>query len=278
MTDIIPEGPSSGATTHAITQGLAFILTHLEDLWPKTISTRLSDNAQIPVNSPEEAIRRYTQAKFLDCKLSAYPSYTDDFRKDAHDAKIMGGRGITPSILFIDLDLGRFNGNLDMLNQALFRTLRKINEKFHGKFRPTVIWSGNGYHIYLPVQLSGPSWCLAHTDVFYELSWDPDRRLMQWAEQYLSDGKADHAHSKTVSVKNCMLRIPGSINSKNGEQVRILLKWDGQRPYMNWTLKDFQRHLIQKKIGESKQREEQEIHCYFSTDWTKTANVTEKNP
>jgi hypothetical protein len=151
----------------------------------------------------------------------------------------------------------------------LFRTLRKINEKFHGKFRPTLIWSGNGYHVYLPFQLSGPSWCLAHTGIFYELSSDPDRRFIQWVEQYLSDGKADPAHSKGVSFKNCMLRIPGSINSKNGTQIRILQKWDGQRPYINWILKEFQRYLIQKKIGGHKQREEPELTCYFSTDWSR---------
>jgi hypothetical protein len=93
---------------------------------------------------------------------------------------------------------------------------------------------------------------------------------MQWAEQNLSDGKADPAHSKGVSFKNCMLRIPGSINSKNGQQVRILQKWDGERPCINWILKGFQRHLIQNKIGGRKQKEEQELTCYFSTDWAKT--------
>jgi hypothetical protein len=268
MTDIIHEG-SSAFTTPLITQGLTFILTHLEGLWPKTISTHLTNNAQIPVDSYEEAIRRYVEAKLLDSKISAYPNYTDEFRKGAHDSKIFGGHGITPSLLFIDLDLGRFDGSIDLLNQALFRTLRKINEKFQGKFRPSLIWSGNGYHIYLPVQLSGPSWCLVHTDIFYELSLDPDRRFMQWAEQYLSDGKADPAHSKTVSFKNCMLRIPGSFNSKNGEQVRLLQMWDGQRPYINWILKDFQRHLIQKKIGGHNQREEPELTCYFSTNWNR---------
>lgn len=268
MTDIVYYG-SSGIATPAIAQGLAFILTHLEGLWPKMISTHLTYNAQIPVDRPEEAIRRFTQAKLLDSKISAYPNYTDEFRKGAHDSKIAGGRGITPSVLFVDLDLGRFNGDIDLLNQALFRTLRRINEKFHGKFKPTLIWSGNGYHIYLPVQLSGPSWCLAHTDIFNELSSDPDRRFIQWLEQYLSDGKADPAHSKAVSFKNCMLRIPGSINSKNGEQVKLLQKWDGQRPYINWILKNFQRHLIQKKIGGHNQREEPELTCYFSTNWNR---------
>jgi hypothetical protein len=90
---------------------------------------------------------------------------------------------------------------------------------------------------------------------------------IQWAEHYLGDGRADPAHSKAVSFKNCMLRIPGSINSKNGEQVRLLQKSDGQRPYINWILKDSQRYLIQKKIGGHKQREEPELACYLSTDW-----------
>lgn len=268
MTDVIHEG--SSAFTATIMQGLTFMLTHLEDLWPKTISTHLTHNAQIPVCSYKETIDRYVQAKLLDCKISAFPNYIDEFRKDAYHSKIAGGRGITPGLLFIDLDLGRFNGNIDFLNQALFRTLRKINDKFHGKFKPTVILSGNGYHVYLPVQLSGPSWCLAHTDIFNELSSEPDREFIQWVEQYLSDGKADPAHSKAVSFRNCMLRIPGSINSKNGQQVKVLQKWDGQRPYINWILKDFQRYLIQKKIGGRKQREEPELTCYFSTDWAKT--------
>jgi hypothetical protein len=268
MTDILPDWHSTIPNIPTIMQGLFFILLHLEELWPKTASTRLTNNAQIRVNSPKAAICRYAQAKLLDCKISAYPNYTDDFRKGAHDSRVVGGRGIIPSLLFIDLDHGMFNGNFDLLKEALFMTLRNINDKFHGKFKPTVIWSGNGYHVYQPVQLSGPSWCLTHTDVFYELSSDPDRGFIQWVEQYLSDGKADPAHSKGVSFKNCMLRIPGSINSKNREQVRILQKWDGRRPYINWILKDFQRYLIQKKLRGPK-REEQELTCYFSTDWTK---------
>lgn len=38
--------------------------------------------------------------------------------------------------------------------------------------------------------------------------------FIQWAEQYLSEEKADLAHSRGVSFKNMMLRIPGSISSR----------------------------------------------------------------
>jgi hypothetical protein len=77
---------------------------------------------------------------------------------------------------------------------------------------------------------------------------DADRRFIQWAEQYLSEGKADPANSKGVSFKNMMLRIPGSINSKNGQRVTVLRRWDGQRPYNNWILRDFRDYLIDKKL------------------------------
>lgn len=41
------------------------------------------------------------------------------------------------------------------------------------------------------------------------------------------------------SIKSCLVRVPGTINSKNGEAVRIVQKWDGNRPtikYINATL------------------------------------------
>jgi hypothetical protein len=185
-------------TTSPIAEGLEFILSHIESpifsgditpsyfsLWPKTISTAKTEGAQIRVNSPNQAISEFYTARFLDCKVNAYPNYTDDFRKGIQDCTSYGGRGIVPNFLFIDLDKGAFNGNLDLLSKALMKTLDNINEKFHGIFKPTILWSGNGYHIYLPVQLSGLIWCLGRNDEFSQLSREPDRKFIQWAEQYL---------------------------------------------------------------------------------------------
>jgi hypothetical protein len=88
----MPFMSSSGEGSYMnMTQGLAFILTHLEDLWSKMISTYRTYNAQVPVGCPEQAIRYFAWAKLLDCKISAYPNYTDDFRKGAHDCMITGG-------------------------------------------------------------------------------------------------------------------------------------------------------------------------------------------
>jgi hypothetical protein len=77
--------------------------------------------------------------------------------------------GIRPEVMLIDLDKGFFSNRLhpydsdqQALDNALHYVLDRINEKFHGRFCSTVLWTGNGYHIYLPVQLSGPSWCPGH--------------------------------------------------------------------------------------------------------------------
>jgi hypothetical protein len=128
-------------TTTPIAEGLEFILTHIEspifsgdtkpsyfNLWPKTMSTAKTEGAQIRVNSPNEAISEFYKARFLDCKINAYPTYTDDFRKGIQQAMTIGRRGIVPSFLFIDLDKGPFNGNLDLLRKALMKTLDNINK------------------------------------------------------------------------------------------------------------------------------------------------------
>ena len=98
-------------TTTPIAEGLEFILSHIEspifsgdtkpsyfNLWPKTISTAKTEGAQIRVNSPNEAISEFYKARFLDCKINAYPNYTDDFRKGILDCASYGGRGIVPNL------------------------------------------------------------------------------------------------------------------------------------------------------------------------------------
>jgi hypothetical protein len=49
-----------------------------------------------------------------------------------------------------------------------------------------------------------------------------------------------------------MLRIPGSINSKNGQTVKIIQKWDGNRPAINYLLAGFSRYIMNEKYIELK--------------------------
>jgi len=56
---------------------------------------------------------------------------------------------------------------------------------------------------------------------------EPSKEFLRFAEWYLFNGKCDNEHNKTMSFNNCMLRIPGSFNSKNNMQVRVVHEWNG---------------------------------------------------
>jgi hypothetical protein len=51
-----------------------------------------------------------------------------------------------------------------------------------------------------------------------------------------------------------MLRIPNTINSKNGQMVRIVQKWNGYRPSIKLYLEDFYVHLCYQRLAEMKKR------------------------
>jgi hypothetical protein len=256
----------------SISKGLSLILSHFKgdnSFWPKFAA--IEGQWHIQVENMDKALTFFYGAKLMDCRICPYPDFVESYHKsDVRDCMAIEGAGIVPNFLMIDLDKGRFARTLhayreDALNDALFRVLARINERFHGDFHPTILWTGNGYHIYLPVQLSGPSWCLGHTDIFMELSKTPDRDFLRWAEYYLSDGLADPAHYNTTSFKNMYCRIPGSFNSKNNEPVIILQEWDGKRPYINWILRDFYDYLVDRRKSPPPKYDKGKWE--FSTKW-----------
>ncbi|MGC2571781.1 MAG: hypothetical protein WA364_09745 [Candidatus Nitrosopolaris sp.] len=87
--------------------------------------------------------------------------------------------------------------------------MKFIKEKLGDDISPSVLWTGNGYHVYLP--FAAPVLELKSIFAGFE---EPSRRFVQWAEQYLSNSKADSRHSSSLSFKNCMARVPGSFDSK----------------------------------------------------------------
>jgi hypothetical protein len=225
-----------------IEEGIDFILRHFEEpIWPRTISTYTTEGRQVLVYSREEALARFKKANLLDCRINAYPDYAG-FGSINRQA---------PNFIFIDLDLSHFNSR-DALDKALKFVLKNIEEKFRGA-QPTVVWSGNGYHIYLPIQ----AFILELERVFAEYE-QPSKKFLRFSEKMLTNNKADPCHSSNLSFKNCMLRIPGSHNSecvkRNNNslgpttEIKIVQKWDGNRPAINWLLRDFRRYLIQEKI------------------------------
>ena len=51
----------------------------------------------------------------------------------------------------IDLDVCNFDYDDEMLASVLRQTLSKVKRVL--QYKPTVIWSGNGYHIYIPIDV-----------------------------------------------------------------------------------------------------------------------------
>ena len=108
---------------------------------------------------------------------------------------------------------------------------------------------------------------LEEYETFYEFTkyFDKDLTSMfiQFAEEYFTDYTADRLHNPTV--KSCLLRISGSLNSKGisekwqqDAEVKIIQRWDGKRPSIQPLLRDFRRWLIQKRIDELEELKRQE--------------------
>ena len=147
---------------------------------------------------------------------------------------------------------------------ALSRTLKKILRIKISE--PTVIWSGNGYHIYLVLD----AFVLETEDAFNNSKFgsNPSQKFLRFAEWFLSIGKCDPQHNKTVSFKNCMLRVPGSVNSKNGQTVRIIQRWNGYRPSIKLLLEDFYVYLSGQRLAELEEKKSSnsvkpELHKQF---------------
>jgi hypothetical protein len=188
---------------------------------------------QKEVFNVQEALEYFRESNYEDCRINAYPSFT----------KYDGINRTAPSFLMIDIDLKDFVSK-DKLDRALKRILKKIETIMHG--HPTVLWTGNGYHIYQ----SMAGFILEEEEVFGELI-DPNgkdltSKFMQFAEDFLTNKKGDPQHNP--SVNSCLVRIPETINSKCAQEVKIIQRWDGQRPAINYLLRDFRRWLINEQM------------------------------
>ena len=136
-----------------------------------------------------------------------------------------------------------------------------------------MLWTGNGYHIYQPVR----GFILEEIDRFASLI-DPNKkdltsRFMQFAESFITDKKGDPQHRP--SIKSCLIRIPGTINSKCNQEVKIVQRWNGIRPPINYLLRDYRIWLVSEKINEKAENKRSRNYrksysnsclCYNGTD------------
>jgi hypothetical protein len=184
-----------------IQKGLDFILSHFhEPKFPRTISTAATNNIQVKVHNKEDALTKFRQANYLDCRISAYAPNADE--NPSAIARLQGFRTATPSKLIVMIDLDRCNFKSERaLFLALNVILKKIREKL-GLESPTVIWSGRGYHIIQPLDTNGI--VLEYVKQFENIH-QISQKFLRFAEWFLSNGRSDQGHNSTVSYRNCML-------------------------------------------------------------------------
>ena len=172
-----------------------------QPLFPRKIMTAVS-KGQITVTSIEETLQRFEEARFIDCRISAYP-------------KLPKGALQTPKIILIDLDVDwSLKTGQVLIKRSLNKTLTNIKEYCRCSDNeiviPLVLWTGNGYHIYVVLNIPEP---LEYIDEYESLGIKGiSREFMLFAKNFLSDNKADSKNNP--SFESCLLRVPYTLNSK----------------------------------------------------------------
>lgn len=190
-----------------VKEGINFILSHFEarqQLFPRKISTYFSNNRQFTVNNKEQILSECIKADFIDCRINAYPVLENNNYHSYSNVQ-------SPNLIFIDLDLEKslpYQKAITKLEKLKNRSIKIIKERLNGN-QPTILWTGNGYHIYIVID-SRP---LELVKELSELSKNPSEEFLRYAEMTFSLKKKDSGHNP--SFKSSLLRIPYTFNSKN---------------------------------------------------------------
>jgi hypothetical protein len=243
-----------------VKQGIRVILAHFEgrqQLFPRKMSTALSQGRQFIVYSEDQILHECEKAAFVDCRINAY-SVSERSQSDALD--IFSAQA--PNIIFIDIDLPKGYESKEeeaiiKLNKTLKKAQSIIQKKLDG-CKPTVLWTGNGYHIYIVLNTRP----LELIKELTELSDKPSEEFLRFAEFTFTNKKRDSCHNP--SFKSSLLRIPYTLNSKcidpttgnyiNDPEVKIIQEFDSSAiPTINKSLlREFRLYLADKDIIRTK--------------------------
>jgi hypothetical protein len=181
-----------------VKEGVDFIIRHFvgqgQAIWsPSRGILAGSSPTYYKAHSIRETLEIFQQAENKNCSINGYP------RESRFRTRY-------PSLLFFDVDNAIY---LDFL-------LKRIKNEIGG--HPTVIETSPGhYHVLQPVNAEPLAYLfMAHLADF-----------PGFAERYLGDYVLTcPGHNPTIN--SCMIRVPGSINTKHGEyQVKVIQEWDG---------------------------------------------------
>src|SRR4029078_389045 len=212
------------------------ILSHFKSstvLFPRKMMT-YSSKGPISIKSKEEILQRCREANSKECLINAYPEILEN-----NGALIQ-----SPNFILIDLDLSLCKTGIcpiRKLDYLLNQTLMQIKKEIHS--HPTVLWTGNGYHICIPVLVPILDTEFEYLKGRYQDLFSANRRyhdyylsevFIQFAERYLTGGKSDPSRQHRYS--NSMVRIPDTYNIDNlskgmspeKSRVKILQEWDGK--------------------------------------------------
>lgn len=230
----------------------------------------LKQNWQFTVTYKEEILRKCEESDYTDCRINAYPEYV----------KYQGIVRQPPDFAFIDLDLTNFDNDRDKIDRTLKRIANKICRL---GTEPTILWSGNGYHIYLPLDAmvldkeevfakdKFPSLFKSTFSTYHEYS--VSELFLKFAENYFTNGKADPLHHPKYG--NSLVRILGTYNSKclnrglskEESEVKIIQKWNGKRLPIQLLLKDFRRWITQEDINGNKKQSNSKLTSKLSSNF-----------
>jgi len=183
-----------------IEKGLDFVLGHFETGFPRTISTQKTQNRQVLVHSKADVLKFFEQSNYMDCRIAAFGKTEQE--------------QLVPNLVFVDLD------DRTSLKESLALFHKTI------KGNPTVIDTGNGYAIIQPIKTESWNTINYNGMTGEELS----KVFLSWSERYLTNYKCDSGNHP--SLRNCMIRIPGSYNSKINKQVGIVCEWNKKRHHV----------------------------------------------
>ena len=176
--------------------------------------------------------RTYEQSKFIDCRVSIYPSLYAT--KENYNDKYANMQ--LADLITFDLHKSVFMRESAQIKAlyAILQALKKILAP-----RPTILSSGNAFHICQPIEP------------------DPTERIEEFRDHIINEypalglflrlSKLDPCHSQQP-YNPSMLLIPGTLNSncEEGEEhqeITIIQRWDGSRPKIDSVLIDFHRYL-----------------------------------
>jgi hypothetical protein len=214
-----------------VREGTRFLLSHFEgrqQLFPRKMSTALTRGHQFIVYNKDQILNECIKANFIDCRLNAY-HYMESgdlvtITNSYSHSPIRIFSASAPNLIFIDIDFPSGIDEKYSLNQ-LNLILEIIKKDL--KCAPSVLWTGNGFHIYIvldtrPLELI--------TDLT-ALSKEPSQDFLRFAETRFSGKKADPKHNP--SFKSYLLRIPYTLNSKciksgKDPEVKIIQKFDAE--------------------------------------------------